>query len=336
MEFLTKIDLQKAPVLKLIAMFALGMITVAVLGTFAQNTPLAQVLHTKSGVSEDLYYAGNGGAMPELSVRNVMDIMPPIDPVYTPGNDAEAYEVKQYSVTIETRNRVADCADVRGLMQREEVIFESTSEHDRGCSYTFKVEKDSVESVLAILENLNPKYINENTYTIKREVSDYTSEIEILEKKLATFTETLTTSVATYDELIRTATARGDIDSLAQLTDSKINLVERITMSQIQVSAELDRINRAKTEALDQLVYTQFYVEVYENSFVNGDDIKDSWIVAVQQLIRDINTFVQEVSLGFIALLFMIAKFALYGVVLLFVARFGWNFVRQVWRGEAK
>ena len=81
-------------------------------------------------------------------------------------------------------------------------------------------------------------------------------------------------------------------------------------------------------------MYTNFYVNVYENKFVDGQAVKDSWKAAVQELVRDINTFAQEVSLGFIALIFMIAKFVLYGLVLLFVARFGWSFVKGFWGGK--
>ena len=108
-------------------------------------------------------------------------------------------------------------------------------------------------------------------------------------------------------------------------------LVERISISKIEVNAELDRINRSKAEALDRLAYSNFYVNVYENALVNGDSIKESWIAAVQELVSDINTFVQEVSLGFIALMFMVIKFALYGVVLLYVARFGYSYAKKVW-----
>jgi hypothetical protein len=217
------------------------------------------------------------------------------------------------------------------LLRRDDVVFESTNKYEEGCSYNFKVKKESVSEVLTILEDLNPKYLNENAYTIKREVTDYTSEIEILEAKLAAYDATLTQSTATYDELIRLATARGDIDALTRATDSKLALVERITVSQIEINSQLDRINRGKAEALDKLAYSNFYVNVYENPLVNGDSIKDSWVAAVQALVSDINTFVQEVSLGFVALMFMLVKFALYGVVLLYVARFGYSYAKKVW-----
>jgi len=331
MKFLEDNGISKSQAVKFVGVFALGMLVVAGLQVVSNTAPFQSM---KYAVSEDGSYSygmGTSAGSPELSYRNVESAIMPPTPGFTPGNDTSAYEVKEYSATFETRNATNECGQIAALVSREDVIFESTNTHEKGCSYNFKVEKDSVSEILAILEDLNPKNLNENAYTIKREVTDYTSEIEILETKLAAYDATLTQSTATYDQLIALATSRGDIDALTRATDSKLALIERLSISKIEVNAQLDRINRAKAEALDKLAYSNFSVHVYENAFVNGDSIKDSWIAAVQELVRDINTFVQEVSLGFVALMFMVIKFALYGVVLLYVARFGYSYARKVW-----
>ena len=336
MEFLKNNGITKSLAVKLVAVFALGMVAVAGLQAISGTAPFQSVKQVISGDGDYGYYdegVGMGMDSPELSYRNVEDsMMPPVpSPEFAPGEDTETYKVKEYTATFETGDVTKECEVIADLLNRDDVIFESTNEYKEGCSYNFKVKKDSVSEILTILEDLNPKYLNENAYTIKREVTDYTSEIEILEAKLAAYEATLTQSTATYDELIRLATMRGDIDALTRATDGKLALVERISMSQIEVNAQLDRINRSKAEALDRLAYSNFYVNVYENALVNGDSIKDSWIAAVQELVSDINTFVQEVSLGFVALMFMVVKFALYGVVLLYVARFGYSYARKVW-----
>jgi hypothetical protein len=332
MEFFKNLSTFQQNVLKFGGVFVLGAVAVMALSSnfglpLPQFSMSKEAVYMEDSVSSDAYYGA-----PELSVRNVEGgIMPPIEPTYTPGADTEDYEVKQYSISFESRNKDKECVAVRDLLNREDVVFENTNEYENGCSYSFKVKKESVEAVLSLLDALNPKEVSENAYTIKREITDYTSEMEILEKKLAAITTTLTESLTTYDSLIAKATAQGDVSSLAQLTDSKLNLLERLTMSQIDISAQLERINRAKTEALDRLIYTQFYVSVYENKFIDGTEIGNSWTAAIQALFRDINNFAQEVSLGFVALLFLIVKYALYGVVLLFVARFGYNFAKKVW-----
>jgi len=332
MEFLKNNGITKSLAVKLVAVFALGMVAVAGLQAITGTAPFQSMKYAVSG-DGDYSYSEEGVSVgaPALSYRNVEDSMIPPMPEFAPGNDTEAYEVKEYTATFETGDATTECEAIAELVSRDDVVFESTNEYEEGCSYNLKVEKESVSEILAILEDLNPKYLNENAYTIKREVTDYTSEIEILETKLAAYDSTLTQSTATYDQLIALATARGDIDALTRATDSKLALVERISISKIEVNAELDRINRSKAEALDRLAYSNFYVNVYENALVNGDTIKDSWIAAVQALVSDINTFVQEVSLGFVALLFMVVKFALYGVVLLYVARFGYSYAKKVW-----
>lgn len=342
MEVFKNLSTKQMNILKFGGVFLLGVIATMVIADKSglSQWSLKNSVSFDGGYVTDVGYGGGyGSANPQLSMRNVegsiMPPMPPMPPSYTPGANTEDYEVKHYSVSFESRNKASECVAIRDLLKRDDVVFENTSEYDRGCSYSFKVKKESVDTVLALLESLDPKEVNESAYTIKREVTDYTSEIEILEKKLQSITATLNNSLATYDTLIARAAAAGDISSLAQLTDSKINLLERLSMTQIETSAQLERINRAKTEALDQLVYTQFSVNVYENKFIDGREIGNSWTAAVQELLRDINKFAQEVTLGFVALLFLVVKYALYGVVLLFVARFGYSFAKRVWQRGA-
>ncbi len=333
MEFIKRIDWSK-PSTQLIVLGILGFIAFLNFSGDRLETSLSEEFFAKNqAVSEYAYdVAPDMGYDSGVSGRGYDGVMPPIEPTYTPGNDAEDYEVKDYSVTVETRNLAEDCEAISSLMGREDIIFENKNEHDQGCGYTFKVEKDSVAEVLSILEKLDPKDINENTYTIKREITSYASEIEILEKKLATLDQTLTESLESYDRLIAQATSRGDIATMAQINESKITLIERLTLTKIDTTAQLDRLSRAKADSMDRLSYTHFYVSIYENTFVNGEQLKSSWTEAVKSLVQQVNTFAQEVSLGFIAFMFMIAKYALYGVVLLFVARLGFSFAKKVWK----
>lgn len=280
-----------------------------------------------SYAKEEMAY---GGA--DLSIRNVVGTTMPVpQPGYTPGTDAEAFEVKQYTASIETRNLAADCEVVRSLKAKSEVIFENANEYERGCSYTFKVEKNEVETVLALIEGLNPKDVSESVYTIKQEVTDYTSEVEILEKKLASLDATLAEALASYENITALATRTGDVESLARIIDSKLTLIERLTNARLETSGQLERIARAKAEALDRLAYTYFSVSIYENKFIDGEAIADSWKGAVQRFVVEVNTLLQEISIGFISLLLLLIKFALYGVLLLFVLRFAWQFTKQVW-----
>ena len=84
------------------------------------------------------------------------------------------------------------------------------------------------------------------------------------------------------------------------------------------------------------MLYTYFTVEVYENKFVDGEEIQNSWKFAVQQFVRESNRLVQELSIGLVAFLLAIVKFALYFVVILFVVRIGWTFAQKIWKTGEK
>lgn len=275
-------------------------------------------------------YGGMGA--PGLSSRNVETSlpMPPEDQVI-PGDDAEEFEVTEYSASFETRDREGMCATLAGLKGKEYVIFESATEYDTGCNYTFKVRHDHVEEILTAIKEMDPKDLSENTYTIKRLVTDYTSEIEILEKKLATIEETLETATRSYDDVTRLATQTKDVESLAKIIDSKLNIIEKLTQKRIETSAALERLERSKAEQLDRLEYTYFHASVTENTFIDGEGLKDSWKYAVKEFVRNVNETIQNITIGLLSFLFIALQYAIYAFILLIIAKYGWKAVRYIW-----
>jgi chromosome segregation ATPase len=189
-----------------------------------------------------------------------------------------------------------------------------------------------VESVLSFLEELNPREVSENTYTIKREVSQLETQMDILKTKLESLDIALKDALASFAEVEAAARRSGDVASLAQVTESKISAIERINASRLEVTTELDRLERAKVETLDRMEYVYFSVNVYENEWVRGSEIKDSWVAAVQQLIRDLNGFLQDLSIGFVQFALMVVKYTLYASVLYIIARPVILRVRRTWK----
>ncbi len=175
--------------------------------------------------------------------------------------------------------------------------------------------------------------MNENTYTIKREVDDYTNQMQIYEKKLATLDATLAEALASYENITGLATKTGDIESLTKIIESKLALIERLTGARIDAQNQLDYIARSKADSLDRLTYTYFTVNIYESEYIDNEVLSDSWKSAFQQFVFNVNQFAQEVSIGFVMLLLTILKFVLYGIVLLIVAKFGWKYVQTIWKG---
>ncbi|MCK9438785.1 hypothetical protein M0Q39_01760 [Patescibacteria group bacterium] len=283
---------------------------------------------------KDMGYGESGGSV-GLSIRNVIatePFMPPMDNTATMGDDAEDFEVTEYGANIETRHLEDTCKKVADLKSNEDVIFENANEYERSCNYNFKVKHDSVNEILAIIEELDPKELNENTYTIKRLIDDYTSEVEILEKKMASIEETLNNAVSSYDDITDLATRTQDVESLAKIIDSKIRIIERLTQEKININAQLERINRSKAEQLDRLEYTYFNVRVVENKFIDGQNLKESWKVAVKSFVRDINTVAQDITINLVSLLFLILQYIIYLFIMLIIAKYGWKFAKNVWK----
>jgi len=276
-------------------------------------------------------YAAKDGVM--LSSRNVEDYLPPVpDGEFSPGSDAEDFEIKEYSADIRTGDLEGTCSAIEDLKSRDYVIFENSNEYDRGCSYTFKVEKDRTDEVLAILEGLDPENLSESTYTIKKRIEDFTSQTEILEKKLASINETLDSALEAYDEITGVATRTQNAEALAKIIDSKIGIIERLTQERINVTSQLERLERAKSEQLDRLEYTYFYTHVTEDKYVDGDSVRDSWKAAVKQFVRNVNEAIQGITIDLLGLLVLIIQYVIYAFILVIVAKYGWVVVKRIWK----
>lgn len=344
MAFPIKITPKTAQALKIAGIVVLGLLVLTV-GVQMLTAPLGGVSQRASNsfmapmlggiayndaardymaVSEESAASG----APTLSIRNIGPI-PPSGGV--PGEDAESFEVKDYSARIETRDLDGTCATISDLKVKDYVIFEASNESDYSCNYTFKVKNDNVPEILALIDSLDPRDLSENAYTIKRQVQDFTSEIDILKAKKASIESTLATALTAYDEITELATETRDVESLAKIIDSKIRTIEQLTQQQIYVNEQLDRLERAKAEQLDRLDYTYFYVTIIENKFIDGDTIRDSWMNAAKEAIRDVNRVIQSVSVSLIALLFLAAQYMLYGVILLYIAKYAWKLAKTIW-----
>jgi len=272
-----------------------------------------------------------GKGEPELSARNVAVTSPYPPSNGTTGSDAEAYEVTQYSAEIETRRLESACGAFDELKKRPDVIFENSNKYDRGCNFTFKVEHAKVDEVLAWLKAMNPKSLNDNTYTIKNQVEDFTSETDILTNKRASIDETMTKALSAYDEISRLATNSQNADALAKIIDSKIQLIERLTQQRIDINSQLDRLARSKAQELDRLDYTYFYVNVYENRYIDTKALGDSWKQAVRDFVQNFSRLLQELTIGLVLFLLSLVQWLIYGFIALLVAKYGWRFVRNFW-----
>ena len=246
--------------------------------------------------------------------------------------NAQQYEATDYDVSYSTAHYKNTCAAIVGLKSRENVVFESSGEYNNYCEYVFKVKREQASDILDFLKGLKPKELATRTYTIQYQVQDFTSQISILQDKLASIDDTLGKATAAYDEVSTLATKEKDVDSLAGVINSKINTIQQLTQERIDINSQLDLIQRTKADQLDKVDYTYFNVTVSDNSWFVWQDIKDSWNSAIKYSISNVNQMLQNLSVNLVVFLFTIAQYLVYGLILLIVAKYGWKLVKNIWQ----
>ncbi len=342
MEIMKKLNLNAATIMKIAGLALVAVIVLIFLLRLISSsfgTSLRQNLSTGTdsvGMAYDTSMekamsAGGTGAMPELSARNIASAPAPNSGTVS-GDTAEDFEVTEYNGTIETRNLKKTCGAISGLKAKDYVIFESAYEYDHGCNYVFKVRRENTDEIFGVVKGLDPRDLTESIRTIKRQIDDYTSETEILMKKKESIENTLNDAITAYDEISRVATQARDSESLAKIIDSKIRIIESLTQQRINVETQLDRLARAKADELDRIDYTYFRLNIYENKFIDGENLRDSWKAAIKKFVTDINGIFQDASLGLVAAIFFVLQYALYLLLILIAAKYGWRLARYIWR----
>ncbi len=348
MEFLSRLNPKQQQVLRIAGMSVLGLavlvIVVRVVGSpvglmgrpgfgSAEGSAVAPSLPSVSDSYQAI--AGSYGKMfdqggPALSARNIAPT-PPSAPGAS-GNDAEAFEVTQYSARIETRELGSACDQIGAWKSQSYVIFERANRGDRTCDYRFKVERAHVDEVLGRLQALKPKELVQDTQTIKREVDDFTGELDILQKKQRSIDSTLDAATRAYDEISTLATRTQDAASLARVIEAKLQTIERLTAERLAVNEQVDRLQRLKAERLDQLDYTYFSVDVYERPYLDAKQLKESWQAAVRDFVRAINQIAQDLTLGLVALVAFAAQYVVYLLLAALLAKYVWKAMRGIWK----
>jgi len=260
--------------------------------------------------------------------------MPPIiiEPDYTAGRDAEDFEVTEYYGAIRTARLDETCRAIEALKAESFVIFERADRSERACNYTFKVDNDRRETVLAEIERLKPRELVATTETIKRQLTDLVREEEILSRKLAAIEKTLVGAQRAYDEITAVATRARDAETLAKIIESKLQLIERLTNERLATRAALERISRAHGDQLDRLAFTLFRVSVTESRIIDFKSIGESWRRAAEQFAREVNEILQGVTILLVTYVLRVLAIALYLLLALIVAKYGWRFAVRFWK----
>ncbi|MFH1375708.1 MAG: hypothetical protein ABIH35_03500 [Patescibacteria group bacterium] len=316
---------------KVFGAFILGIVGLAIMAgivSFAFRTIVSPFSGGFSSprmmMEESADFAMSQGGMAVSSFSK--NIVPPI-----PGPDgeiidadAEDYEVHEHNVNYRTRRKDEICSTILALKADEDIVFESANETDRSCYYRFEVPNERADEVLETLADLDPEDIRSNVYTIQRSVEGTTDRLQILQKKLEQTESTLAEAQAAYEELMALATRSRDVENLTELITLKISAIEELAQKQISINEEIERVQQNRSEQLRRIAYTEFSVNVYEERFVDWQQITASWKQEIRNFVDNVNGFTQWVSVRLIS-------FVLYTVAAMAYIAIAFGFLKVLW-----
>lgn len=284
------------------------------------------------------YY--NGGMMNEMATSDSTSIQslskqvvipptPGTEP--TSGDTAEDLEIREHNGTIKTRKLDETCGTISELKALDYVVFENANEGKTSCYYSFKVKIEKENEILAKIKALNPESFDTQIYTIKKIVDDYDSELDILQKKLASIETTLADAQKTYDDLQVLATDKEDIESLAKIIDSKLNLINTLTQQRIEIRTEIDQFNKAKSEQLDRLNYAYFNLNIYEDLYFDFEAIKNSWKYEIKDFVNNFNELLQGISIQLARYVLNFIVGTIYFLISMGMLKIVWLFTKKIW-----
>lgn len=336
MHIFENFDWSAKSIAKLVGLVLLGLLALAIAAALVSmilNTLFRGSYQESYRGYDDFGYAEESMALSKAQFAPG-GIIPP-SPGST-GTDAEDFEVKNFSANIKTRKLESTCEKISSLKAREEVIFERANTNEDNCNFTFKVLKENEAEIVSFIEDLKPEDFNENIQSIKGSLEGYDKQLEILEKKLASIEDTLEKAQAAYDDVTELATRKQDVESLATIIDSKLNLIEKLTSERLEVKQQIDRLNQNKVDQLDRLKFSFFNINVYKDLIFDWEQIKESWKFELKSLVRSVNDTLQGISVNLVVYIVRLAEGALYFFLTLFLLKYAWVAIKRIWKGKAK
>lgn len=336
MNFFTSFDWSAKSLAKVFALFIAG---VAVLAVVVALVAFAISLVTGSFSAPTMMNRGFSGGAPEAAMmardgmyaKTSSNILPPAPGQDTVSEDAESYEITDYSLSYRPHSKAHTCDTITALKSREEIVFEESRSDERSCYFRFRVKTKSVDEVLTILQDLNPDDTSKSVYSIQKTVEGLTDELKIQEEKLTQTEIALTDAQKSYDELTKLATHKNDVESLTKLIDLKLNTINRLSQEKLAISQAIDQVQKNRADQLLRLEYTNFNINVSENRLADWKNLTDSWTAAVQQFVTDSNTLLQDLTVGLVTWIFRAGLGFVYLMIAIGLARLAWIVGRRVW-----
>lgn len=287
------------------------------------TAPSGSDLDGTSGFSYESSQKGGGmpaydAEVPAPSMRNVVGTASG-DPVY---------DTRAYYAAVRTVHFDETCERIRTWRDKEHVTIVQEVRGERSCFTHFKVPRAHGDTALGWVRELEPFELRSESESIKDAVTDYTAREQVLKERAELLEAALTRATQAYDELAARASAAGDVETLTKVTEGKLTQMERLSRERAAVADELERLTRERALALDRVDFVHFTVSVDRLRIVDGEELRMSWMYHLERFGGEVNTALQDLTLGLVADVLRVVIFVAYVLVLVAIAKLAWPFIR--------
>lgn len=259
-------------------------------------------------MAEESYSVAADMAMPGMPGMSQMMPMPQVNG----SRNAELYQRAGYNASYETRKFKETCAAIEDLKPLSYVLFDSASNGERYCSYSFRVEKEKTDEVVAKLKELDPKEWNVSIESVAQGIENTSDRVDILKRRLASIEATLNEAEAAFTRLSALATQNARVTDLTNIITQKLSMVERLTNEKLSLEEQIRQYSGSKDDQMEVTTYSHFSVSVSKWNAVDWQSLKDSWKYKVQETLRSMSDTVGSILLTIPAL---ILTFIWYGLI---------------------
>ncbi len=286
---------------------------------------------------------GNYGGYPEtaefskgmamdsaMSSRNILPPMPGGSEIVD--LDAEDYEVKNYNANYQPHDKTEVCDKVLSLKADKEIVFSSSNESDRSCNFTFEAPNARVDEIVAILDDLDPEDLSSSIYTIQKSVEGTSDQLDILNQKLSQTESTLEEAQQAYKDLMKLATSSRDVENLTQLITLKIQAIEQLAQSKISINQQIQQVQNSRAEQLRRIANTTFHVSVYEQRFIDWQQIGNDWKQEIRDFVSNFNSLTQFVTVKMVSFVLYAGASLLYLAIAFGFLKLVWLVGKKVWK----
>lgn len=327
MDFFKHFDWSGKSIAKVAAVLILGLVVISIavslVGFSVRTVFQSDTAYDRGGYAESMPMAGKMMASDGF--------IPPINQGGAVDQQAENYEVKTVTVNYRTNKREETCAAVRALKSRKEVVFEFSDDGDESCNYRFKVIKEQEKEVTDLLRKLKPEYFSEQIETIQKSIVEVEDQLSILRKKLDSIESTIADAQKSYDELMALATRKENIDALAKLIDTKLNIINKLSDERTSINDQIQQYAKQRSELQEKLKYTSYNVVVTQDLYFDWKQIAQSWKEQTKMMIQNFNDVLQALSVGLVTFFIRAIQGVVYLAIAIGLLRLVWAMGKKIW-----